>query len=192
LDEWTDPLWVHYLRLAVLLLIFLGTLPTITYASIRHSVFGLNPHLTYDVYVGDTAVLTEACPSPSGDLTFLAPSANPVRVVPNRVPFSADMPVSPDRGLGVAPPMPNPTGGSFEMRMGAEWAGEVRVSLIEGATGRARYAERFFLSGGETQLCMKVPEHLASGLYLVRVESGAKAAARKLLLLRDGGRSLKR
>ncbi len=131
-------------------------------------------------------MLLGAQPSPEGDITFVASASGPVRVVPNDVPGLACAPSASPPGLGVSQPMPNPTGGSFEMRIGADHAGEVRINLIEGATGRSRYTRTLAIPRGETPVRIVIPARLASGVYLVRVERGADAVVRKLLLLHGG------
>ncbi len=131
MGEWRDPLWVVRFRFAALLFFSMGILPSNARADIHHSVFGLNPRMAYDVYVGDLAVMVGVYPSPAGDLTFIASVADPVRVVPNGVPHLAGMPSSPARGLGVSPPMPNPTGGSFEIRIDADRARTVDAESVQ-------------------------------------------------------------
>jgi hypothetical protein len=186
LGEWRDPLWLVRFRLAALVLFIMAILPSIARSEIRHSVFGLNPRTTYDVYVQGCAVVLGAHPSPEGDITFVASSAGPVRVVPNDVPGLACAPSASLPGLGVSQPMPNPAEGSFEMRIGADHAGEIRLSLIEAATGRSRYTRNLAIPRGETLVRIAIPARLASGVYLVRVERGKDAVVRKLLLLHGG------
>jgi len=188
LEEWRDPLWViRFLTPTASFLCLLTVLCLPARADTRHSVFGLNPGLTYDVYVGGQKILSGASPTATGDLSFMAPVSDPVRLVPIESPHFAGAPASCAAGFAVSLPTPNPSTGAFTVRIRLESAENLRVRVIEAATGRQRHEERLHLSPGEHELRIALRGRVASGLYVVRVEVGDAAVAHKLLVLRDRG-----
>jgi hypothetical protein len=189
LEEWRDPLWViRILFPAFRLFCCLFLSASVAHASIRHTVFGLNPGLTYDVYAGGELILSEATPTPSGDLTFTAPVSDPVRIAPNQALHLAEAACGEATGFAVSFPNPNPTTGSFALRIRIDRREQLRIRVIEASAGRQRFEERFALPPGEHLVRLAVPRHLASGLYLLCVEGGPTAIFRKLVILRDSGR----
>lgn len=165
---------------------------SVAVASVHHRVFGLNPLLTYDVYVGGVVFLEAVSPAPNGDIAFDAPMSDPIRIVPRNQPHPACVGAQGARRLEASLPMPNPTSGPFELRVRSDRDRDVLIQLIEVSTGRLVHSRGVALPAGESAVPMIVPDRMASGLILVRIEGGSDTVVRKLLLLRRCGVSEKR
>jgi hypothetical protein len=165
---------------------------SIAFGSIRHSVFGLNPRVTYDVRVGGDVLLADVSPGPNGDISFDAPTCDPVRIVPRNQPHLAGVRTPATPRLEISLPAPNPTSGSFELRLRSDRQRQIRIQLVEVSAGRIVHEHLVALPSGESVVAVAVPDRVASGLILVRIEDGLDVAVRKLLLLRRCGAPEKR
>ena len=155
---------------------------------VRHLLFGLDSSLAYDVVVGGCPVAIQANPGPSGELAFVAATAGSVLASPSDLLAPGANPGAPARGDAVSEPTPNPARDTFDLKIVMDQGGEVRISIIEAATGRSRHVVREDLPRGENRVRISLPARLASGCYLVWVEAGGETRARKLHLLRGGSR----
>jgi 1,4-alpha-glucan branching enzyme len=99
-----------------------------------------------------------------------------------------DGPAGPAAGLRLHPPYPNPTAGGTRIAFDLAEPGRARIAIHDIAGRLVRVVEEREYPAGRAEISWDGSNggggRVAPGIYVIRVESGAKSAIRKAILLR--------